>query len=85
MLLSRRPTTQPGSRPTTTTDRAGLDLVTAGWLASMFSATGMLIALVVGVIADRLDHWRLVVSGLAVTAASAIGTTPRPVLLSARI
>src|SRR5215470_19216067 len=47
----------------------GLDLVTAGWLASMFSATGMLIALVVGVVADRLDHWRLAAGGLAVMAA----------------
>jgi DHA1 family inner membrane transport protein len=47
-----------------------LDLMTAGWLASMFSATGVLIAGLVGAVADRFDHWRLAVVGLAVMAAS---------------
>ncbi len=47
-----------------------LDIVTAGWLASMFSATGMLIAIFLGAIADRLDHWRLSIAGLALMAAS---------------
>jgi MFS family permease len=58
----------PPALPTIRHD-LGLDLLTAGWLASMFSATGMLIALVLGVVADRLDHWRLAAGGLAVMAA----------------
>jgi len=48
----------------------GLDLVTAGWLASMFSATGMITAVFLGAAADRINHWRLAVGGLAVMAIS---------------
>jgi MFS family permease len=48
----------------------GLDLVTAGWLASIFSATGMTIAIFLGAAADRINHWRLAIGGLAVMAIS---------------
>jgi DHA1 family inner membrane transport protein len=51
----------------------GLDIVTASWLASMFSATGMTIAIFLGAIADRLDHWRLAIGGLALMAVSGFG------------
>jgi len=43
----------------------GLDIVAAGWLASMFSAIGAVAAIFLGAIADRLNHWRLAVGGLA--------------------
>jgi predicted MFS family arabinose efflux permease len=43
----------------------GLDIVTAGWLASMFSAIGAVAALFLGAIADQLNPWRLAVGGLA--------------------
>jgi MFS family permease len=48
----------------------GLDLVTAGWLASIFSATGMTIAIFLGAAADRINHWRLAIGGLALMAIS---------------
>jgi MFS family permease len=48
----------------------GLDLVAAAWLASIFSATGMTIAIFLGAAADRFDHWRLAVGGLALMAIS---------------
>ena len=48
----------------------GLDLVTAGWLASMFSATGMITAVFLGAAADRLNHRRLAVGGLVLMAIS---------------
>jgi MFS family permease len=50
----------------------GLDIVTAGWLASMFGATGSLIAMFLGAAADRIDHWRLAVGGLALMAISGV-------------
>jgi predicted MFS family arabinose efflux permease len=43
----------------------GLDIVTAGWLASMFSAIGAVAAVFLGAIADQLNPWRLAVGGLA--------------------
>ena len=48
----------------------GLDIITAGWLASTFSATGMTIAIFLGAVADRLNHWRLAIGGLALMAVS---------------
>jgi predicted MFS family arabinose efflux permease len=42
----------------------GLDIVTAGWLASMFSAIRAVAALFLGAIADQLNPWRLAVGGL---------------------
>ncbi|MGH7881046.1 MAG: MFS transporter, partial [Candidatus Binataceae bacterium] len=48
----------------------GLSLVSAGWLASLFSVTGMLIGIFLGALADRLDHWRLAIGGLALMGVS---------------
>jgi len=50
----------------------GLDIITAGWLASTFSATGMTIAIFLGAVADRLNHWRLAIGGLALMAVSGV-------------
>lgn len=41
-----------------------LDIVAAGWLASIFSATGSVAAIFIGAVADRLKLWRLVIGGL---------------------
>ena len=48
-------------------DRAELrlDIVAAGWLASNFSATGMVFAIFLGAASDRIDHWRMAIGGLA--------------------
>ncbi len=52
----------------------GLDLVLAGWVVSMFSATGMLAGMAVGVLADRLGHRALALAGVALMGAgSALG------------
>jgi len=48
----------------------GLDLISAAYLASLFSVTGMLVAVFIGVLADRADHWRLAVAGLTLMALS---------------
>jgi MFS family permease len=50
----------------------GLDIITAGWLASTFSATGMTTAIFLGAVADRLNHWRLAIGGLGLMAASGL-------------
>jgi predicted MFS family arabinose efflux permease len=47
-------------------------MVTAGWLASIFSVTGMLIAIYFGAVADRIGYWRLAVAGLALMAISGL-------------
>lgn len=52
----------------------GLGLVAGGWIVSMFSVTGMTVAILAGTVADRVGHWRLVLVGLAaLLAGSAIG------------
>lgn len=52
----------------------GLDLVTAGWVISMFNVIGIAVGMVAGAIADRLGHRRMVALGLIVTAlASGLG------------
>jgi MFS family permease len=48
----------------------GLDLISAAYLASLFSVTGMLVAVFIGVLADRVNHWRLAVAGLTLMALS---------------
>lgn len=48
----------------------GLDIVTAGWLASLFSVTGVVAGIFLGAVADRLNHWQLVIGGLALMAIS---------------
>ena len=50
----------------------GLDLVTATWLASLFSATGVVIGIFLGAVAARLNHWRLAIGKLALTAISGL-------------
>ena len=47
-----------------------LDIVEAGWLTSTFSAVGAAAAIFLGAVADRLNHWRLAVGGLALMALS---------------
>jgi len=51
----------------------GLDLVAAGWVASVFSITGVVIAVVLGATADRVGHWRLSILGLALLIAGGAG------------
>jgi MFS family permease len=46
----------------------GLDLVTASLLASLFSVTGIFL----GAIADRFNHWRLAIGGLALMTLSGL-------------
>jgi cyanate permease len=64
----------------------GLDLVTAGWVASMFSAIGAVAALFLGAIADQLNPWRLVVGGLVLMMVSgflgSFATTPPQLIIS---
>jgi MFS transporter, DHA1 family, inner membrane transport protein len=64
----------------------GLNIVTASWLASLFSATGLLTGLFLGAVADRLDHWRFAVGGLALMAVSgfcgALSATPAQLIVS---
>ena len=43
----------------------GLDLVSAGWVVSIFNATGMAGGMLAGVFADRIGHRRLALTGLA--------------------
>ncbi len=43
----------------------GLDLVAAGWVVSIFNATGMAGGMLAGVFADRIGHRRLALTGLA--------------------
>lgn len=50
----------------------GLDLITASWLASLFSATGMVTGVFLGAVADRFNHWRLAIAGLALMAVSGL-------------
>lgn len=51
----------------------GLDIVAAGWLASVFSATGMLSAIAFGAVASRINPRRTAVAGLVLLAASGLG------------
>ncbi len=43
----------------------GLDLVTAGWVVSIFNLLGVAVGLVVGAFADRFGRRRMVIGGLA--------------------
>jgi MFS family permease len=51
----------------------GLNIVAAGWFASIFSITGMLSAIVFGAVASRFNPWRAAIAGLALMAASGLG------------
>jgi MFS family permease len=50
----------------------GLSLVTAGWVISMFNVIGTLLGMVIGALADRLGHRRVILSGLALVAVSSL-------------
>jgi len=49
-----------------------LDLVTAGWVISMFNVIGTLIGMVIGAFADRLGHRRVILAGLGLVAAASL-------------
>lgn len=52
----------------------GLSLVAGGWVVSIFSVTGMAVAILAGTVADRIGHWRLALFGLvSLLVGSAIG------------
>lgn len=51
----------------------GLDILTAGWVASVFTTTGMLIAVLLGALADRIGHWRLATWGLVLLVVGGLG------------
>jgi predicted MFS family arabinose efflux permease len=52
----------------------GLSLVTASWVISIFNAIGLVSGMIVGVLAERLGHRRVVLGGLVVVGvASALG------------
>lgn len=46
-----------------------LDLVTAGWVVSVFSATGMIAGMAAGLLSDRLGHRRVALAGILLLAA----------------
>lgn len=50
----------------------GLDLVTAGWVVSIFSATGILFGMAAGLMSDRLGHRRIAMAGLLLLAGGSI-------------
>jgi MFS family permease len=47
----------------------GLDLVAAGWVVSIFSATGMVLGTVAGVCSDRFGHRAIAMGGMVLVAA----------------
>jgi MFS family permease len=50
----------------------GLDLVVAGWVVSIFSATGMVLGTVAGVCSDRFGHRALAMGGMALAATGSL-------------
>ena len=66
--VGKLPPALPGIRA-----ELGLDIVAAGWLASIFSATGMMSAIVFGAVASRLNPWRTAITDLVLLTASGLG------------
>jgi MFS family permease len=50
----------------------GLDLVAAGWVVSIFSATGMVLGTVAGVCSDRFGHRAIAMGGMVLVAAGSL-------------
>ncbi|MGE0653347.1 MAG: CynX/NimT family MFS transporter [Alphaproteobacteria bacterium] len=50
----------------------GLDLVAAGWVVSIFSATGMVLGTVAGVCSDRFGHSIIALGGMVLVAAGSL-------------
>lgn len=53
----------PAALPLVRTE-LGLDLIAAGWVVSIYSATGMTLGMLIGVFADRIGHRALAVAGV---------------------
>ncbi len=51
----------------------GLDLITAAWVVSIFSATGMILGMAAGLLSDRLGHRAVAVAGVALMALGSVG------------
>jgi MFS family permease len=65
----------------------GIDLITAGWVLSIFSVTAVAIGMLAGGIADRLGHRRIILASfvvLAVGAACGAAASSETWLLGAR-
>jgi len=68
--VGKLPPAMPGMRA-----ELGMSLVAGGWAGSIFSVTGMTVAILAGSVADRIGHWRLVLIGLcALCAGSLLGS-----------
>lgn len=50
----------------------GLDLVTGGWIVSIFNATSIALGMLVGVFADRLGHRRVIFASLLMLCAGSL-------------
>ena len=61
----------PAALPTIRAD-LGLDLITGGWVVSIFNATAMSLGVAVGILTDRIGHGRLLLFGVAAMAAGAV-------------
>ncbi len=65
----------------------GLSLVLAGWVVSAFSATGMVLGTVAGVVSDRFGHRRICIIGMLLVMAGSLAGAFAPsgvFLLAAR-
>lgn len=61
----------PAALPTIRAE-LGLDLVTAGWIVSIFNATSIALGMLVGMFADRLGHRRVILASLLMLTAGSL-------------